>query len=86
MVSYATPKNRGPLTPCKKYCRLDTPPPSPAQARRPIMMMKHNDDFSPLTEFKKGEYRHFPKIPIPREVDTYGNIVLNLEMEFVLNW
>ena len=50
------------------------------------MMMKHNDDFLPLTEFKKREYRHFPIIPIPRKVDASGNTVLNSEMELVLNW
>ena len=49
-------------------------------------MMKHKNDFLPLTEFKKREYRYFPQILTSREVNAFGYAVFNSEIELILNW
>ena len=85
MISYFTPKGRKPSIHNKKHSKEDVPPPSLALIKKPILMMKHNNDFPPLTEFKKEEYRHFPKIPTPNEVNTSRNVVFNSKTELVLN-
>ena len=85
MISYSTPRNLNPSTPQKKHPNKNHHP-SSAQQKKYALMMKHKDDFSSLTEFKKGDYRHFPMIPIPREVDVLGNVVFNSKTKLILNW